>query len=164
MLPIRNLSHLLLMCCNFWECINSHKIGQGYSTPLKDDAWAHAGGQSHWKVVRGRTAPRTPFTDQFLAPKTQHFKSFFSYWDPTSIFWKLHIFRPNFCCFWLNFSSWHTILAKSCSQDSNFKTKNWFWRPNFWKPEQHIPILKNFWSTHLGAHASLSFPLVTPLK
>ena len=36
MLPIRNISYLSLMCCNFWEkCINRHKIGQGCSTPLK---------------------------------------------------------------------------------------------------------------------------------
>ena len=35
MLPIRNISNLSPMCCNFWEkCINSHKIGQGCSTPL----------------------------------------------------------------------------------------------------------------------------------
>ena len=36
MLPIRNISHLSPMCCNFWEkCLNSHKIGQGCSTPLR---------------------------------------------------------------------------------------------------------------------------------
>ena len=35
MLPIRNISYLSLMCCNFWEkCINSHWIGQGCSNPL----------------------------------------------------------------------------------------------------------------------------------
>ena len=36
MLPIRNISYLSPMCCNFWEkCINSHKIDQGCSNPLK---------------------------------------------------------------------------------------------------------------------------------
>ena len=35
MLPIRNMSYLLPMCCSFWEkCINSQKTGQGCSTPL----------------------------------------------------------------------------------------------------------------------------------
>ena len=35
MLPIRNISYLSSMCCNFWEnCINSHKIGQGCRTTL----------------------------------------------------------------------------------------------------------------------------------
>ena len=35
MLPIRNISYLLPMCCSFWEkCINSQKIGLGCSTPL----------------------------------------------------------------------------------------------------------------------------------
>ena len=37
MLPIRNISYLLPMCCSFWEkCINSQKSGLGCSTPLKD--------------------------------------------------------------------------------------------------------------------------------
>ena len=36
MLHIRNISYLLPMCCSFWEkCLNSHKPGQGCSTPLK---------------------------------------------------------------------------------------------------------------------------------
>ena len=36
MLPIRNISYLLPMCCSFWEkCINSQKTGLGCSTPLK---------------------------------------------------------------------------------------------------------------------------------
>ena len=36
MLPIRNTSYLLPMCCSFWEkCINSQKNDQGCSTPLK---------------------------------------------------------------------------------------------------------------------------------
>ena len=35
MLPIRNISYLSPICCNFWgKYINSHKIGQGCSTPL----------------------------------------------------------------------------------------------------------------------------------
>ena len=35
MLPIRNISYLLLMCCSFWEkCKNSPKTGLGCSTPL----------------------------------------------------------------------------------------------------------------------------------
>ena len=35
MLSIRNISYLSPMCGNFWEkCINSHKIGLGFSTPL----------------------------------------------------------------------------------------------------------------------------------
>ena len=35
MLPIRNTSYLLPMCCSFWEkCINSQKTGQRCSTPL----------------------------------------------------------------------------------------------------------------------------------
>ena len=35
MLPIRNISYLLPMCCSFWEkCINSQKTGLGCSTPL----------------------------------------------------------------------------------------------------------------------------------
>ena len=34
MLPVRNISYSLPMCCSFWEnCINSHKTGQGCSTP-----------------------------------------------------------------------------------------------------------------------------------
>ena len=37
MLPIRNISFLLPMCCNFWEkCINSQKTGLGCSTPLNN--------------------------------------------------------------------------------------------------------------------------------
>ena len=36
MLPIRNISYLSPMWCNFWEkCTNSHKIGLGCSTPLR---------------------------------------------------------------------------------------------------------------------------------
>ena len=35
MLPIRNISYLLPMCCSFWEkCKNSLKTGLGCSTPL----------------------------------------------------------------------------------------------------------------------------------
>ena len=35
MLPIRNISYLLPMCCSFWEkCKNSPKTGLGCSTPL----------------------------------------------------------------------------------------------------------------------------------
>ena len=35
MSPIRNISYLSPMCCNFCEiCIKSHKIDQGCSTPL----------------------------------------------------------------------------------------------------------------------------------
>ena len=35
MLPIRNISYLLPMCCSFWEkCKNSQKTGLGCSTPL----------------------------------------------------------------------------------------------------------------------------------
>ena len=35
MLPIRNISYLLPMCCSFWEkCKNSPKTDLGYSTPL----------------------------------------------------------------------------------------------------------------------------------
>ena len=37
MLPIRNISYLLPMCCRFWEkCKNSPKTGLGCSTPLND--------------------------------------------------------------------------------------------------------------------------------
>ena len=36
MLPIRNISYLLPLCCSFWEkCKNSPKTGLGCSTPLK---------------------------------------------------------------------------------------------------------------------------------
>ena len=36
MLPIRNISYLLPMCCSFWEkCKNSPKTGMGCSTPLR---------------------------------------------------------------------------------------------------------------------------------
>ena len=36
MLPIRNISYLLPMCCSFWEkCKNSPKTSLGCSTPLK---------------------------------------------------------------------------------------------------------------------------------
>ena len=36
MLPIRNISYLLPMCCSFWEkCKNSPKTGLGCSTPLR---------------------------------------------------------------------------------------------------------------------------------
>ena len=36
MLPIKNISYLLPMCCSFWEkCKNSQKTGLGCSTPLK---------------------------------------------------------------------------------------------------------------------------------
>ena len=36
MLPIRNISYLLPMCCSFWEkCKNSPKTDLGCSTPLK---------------------------------------------------------------------------------------------------------------------------------
>ena len=35
MLPIKNISYLLPMCCSFWEkCKNSPKTGLGCSTPL----------------------------------------------------------------------------------------------------------------------------------
>ena len=35
MLPIRNISYLLPMCCSFWEkCKNSPKTSLGCSTPL----------------------------------------------------------------------------------------------------------------------------------
>ena len=35
MLPIKNISYLLPMCCSFWEkCKNSPKTGMGCSTPL----------------------------------------------------------------------------------------------------------------------------------
>ena len=38
MLPIRNISYLLPMCCSFWEkCKNSPKTGLGCSTPLSVD-------------------------------------------------------------------------------------------------------------------------------
>ena len=37
MLPVRNISYLLPMCCSFWEkCKNSPKTGLGCSTPLND--------------------------------------------------------------------------------------------------------------------------------
>ena len=37
MLPIRIISYLSPMCYNFWEkCTNSHKIGLGCSTPLRN--------------------------------------------------------------------------------------------------------------------------------
>ena len=37
MLPIRNISYLLLMRCSFWQkCKNSPKTGLGCSTPLRD--------------------------------------------------------------------------------------------------------------------------------
>ena len=36
MLPIRSISYLLPMCCNFWEkCKNSPKTDLGCSTPLR---------------------------------------------------------------------------------------------------------------------------------
>ena len=36
MLPIKNISYLLPMCCSFWEkCNNSPKTDLGCSTPLK---------------------------------------------------------------------------------------------------------------------------------
>ena len=36
MLPIRNISYLLPICCSFWEkCKNSPKTGLGCSTPLR---------------------------------------------------------------------------------------------------------------------------------
>ena len=38
MLPIRNISYLLPMCCSFWEkCKKSLKTGLGCSTPLKGE-------------------------------------------------------------------------------------------------------------------------------
>ena len=38
MIPIRNMSYLLPMCCSFWEkCRNSQKTGLGCSTPLIKD-------------------------------------------------------------------------------------------------------------------------------
>ena len=41
MLPIRSISYLSPMRCNFWEkCINRHKIGQGCSTLLKSKNFA----------------------------------------------------------------------------------------------------------------------------
>ena len=40
MLPIRNTSYLLPICCSFWEkCKNSPKAGLGCSTPLNLTIW-----------------------------------------------------------------------------------------------------------------------------
>ena len=42
MLPIRNISYLLPMCCSFWEkCINSQKTGLVCSTPALNDYTAN---------------------------------------------------------------------------------------------------------------------------
>ena len=42
MLPIRNISYLPPMCCNFWEnCTNSHKTDLGCSTPLSGFKYIH---------------------------------------------------------------------------------------------------------------------------
>ena len=42
MLPIRNISYLLPMCCSFWEkCKNSPKTGLECSTPLMTHVFAH---------------------------------------------------------------------------------------------------------------------------
>ena len=47
MLPVRNISYLLPMCCSFWEkCKNSPKTGLGCSTPLRNkrEDIQHTGG------------------------------------------------------------------------------------------------------------------------
>ena len=88
------------------------------------------GVHSHWKVVWGRAALKTPF-----------FRPNFSSGDPTlQAFFPLP--RPH-----LNF------LKKSCilrpilpifsSWDTHFR-KNSFQRPYFWKPGRHVPN-QNFW-------------------
>ena len=53
-------------------------------------------GQSHWKVVRGHAALKTPISGHFLALETHHFKPFSISRDPTSIFWKNLHFQAQF--------------------------------------------------------------------
>ena len=55
MLPIRNLSYLLPMCCSFWEkCKNSPKTGLACSTPLSTLKYVFivvVKGCSSWQVL-----------------------------------------------------------------------------------------------------------------
>ena len=53
MLPIKNISYLSPMSCNFWErCINSHIIGQGCSTPLNMLKKTTTGDTIEFKLLR----------------------------------------------------------------------------------------------------------------
>ena len=53
MLPIRNISYLLPMCCSFWEkCKNGPKTGLGCSTPLRGQEKNPFGGSWFIKGVK----------------------------------------------------------------------------------------------------------------
>ena len=55
MLPIKNISYLLPMCCSFWEkCNNSPKTDLGCSTPLIDDKYIEQWLES-WSGAPGGT-------------------------------------------------------------------------------------------------------------
>ena len=66
------------------------------------------GEHSHYKVLQECATLKTPFSGQFLASETHHFKPLSSSGDPHLFFEQFCIFIPDFCQFWLKFSSWDT--------------------------------------------------------
>ena len=84
MLPIRNISYLLPMCCSFWEkCKNSQKSGLGCSTPLNIKICFNFAGGGHfwpqWTIfpspphltpspmgTENRPRKQVPFTKNFV--------------------------------------------------------------------------------------------------
>ena len=99
------------------------------------------GGHSHWKVVWGCAALKTPFFRPFCTSGDPPFQVLLQLQrDPTSIFWKiLHFWPHNFHWFWLNFSSWDTNFSNNLPQRPKFQAKIQFLWPYFWIPEWHIP-------------------------
>ena len=102
------------------------------------------GRHSHWKVVRGCVTLKTPFQTIFCSTDLP-FQALFQLQRPHFCFSKyLCIFKPKFCWFWQNFSSWDTsfsenLFPKICSRDSSLKPKNKFQSPYSWKPGRTYP-------------------------
>ena len=85
------------------------------------------GGDSHWKVVWGRSALKTPFSHYFLALETHHFK-------------------PNSCRLWLSFGSWDTNFGENLFRRPSFKPKISSGNPTF-ENLGGTYLLKKFLST-----------------
>ena len=73
------------------------------------------GRHSHWKVEKRDVPPsRPPFFRQFLSSRDPPISSHFPAPDiPLLFFDKFNIFKPNFCWFQLNFSSWNTNFSEN---------------------------------------------------
>ena len=85
------------------------------------------GGHSHWKVAWVCAAFKTPFSWHSFTPETHYFKPFLQF---RHLYFLKNLHSQ--AQFFLILAKILTqILAKICSQNPSFKSKNLFWDPTF---------------------------------